>query len=245
MRNGANNTKDAKDPKTPFYKITSMWIFLGIALGAGILQLILQLLKSNGLQLLNQAFYYTVTGTIYCGVILAVLMVIRHKLSSKKNSYIRRMITILAAVMISSVVMTLFSWSGYLPYHYATMEHNDTKVAIMCHYTIDAEVTERLNAASEQYMIDAEAAAAEAQAAGESIEEVPNTVTGVELLNSYAAYPIKYKFFYDENANVEGRVYTLFGATSAVLKLDWPDDNTCYLYVEGVEGEGSSTTTLN
>lgn len=242
MRNGSKKNQDAK---TPFYKITSMWIFLGIALGAGILQLILQLLKHNGLQLLNQAFYYTVTGAIYCGVILAVLMVVRNKLSSKKNAYIRRMITILAAVMISSIVMTLYSWSGYLPYHYSTMEHEDTKVAIMCHYTIDTEVSERLNAASEQYMVDAEAAAAEAQAAGESIEEVPNTVTGVELLNSYAAYPVKYKFFYDDTANVEGRVYTLYGATSAVLKIDWADDNTCTLYVEGVEGEGSATTTID
>ena len=239
-----NTSRNNPETQTPFYKITSMWIFLGISLGAGIWQLVLQLFKRNGLQLLNQSFYYTLTGIIYIGIVLAVLMIIRHKLSARKYGYIRRMITILGAVMVASIVMTLFSWSSYLPYHYSTMEHAGHEVAIMCHFTIDPEVSERLNAASAEFMADAERDAAEAQAKGESIEEVPNTVTGIDLLNSYAAYPIKYKFFYDENANVEGRVYTLYGATSAVLKIEWPQDNVCRLYVEGAEGEGFATTTI-
>lgn len=231
-----NNTTQRKG-----IRITPMWVFICMAAGAGIIFGILELLRSNGLELLNQYLYYILRGTIYISIILALMFFLRKKIT---HGYIRRMITILCVVCALSVGTTVFSWMGYLPYHYATMENNGNQVAIMCHMTMDPEVSERLNAASAQFMADAEAAAAEAQAKGESIEEVPNTVTGMDLLSSYAAYPIKYKFFFDANADIQGRVYTLFGATSAELKIDWPSDNTCRLYAEGAEAEGEAITTI-
>lgn len=233
--------KATNSPKNNGFRLTPMWVFLFMALGAGIIFGVLELLKSNGLELLNQYMYYILRGTIYISLILALMFFLRKKIT---HGYIRRMITILCVVCALSVGTTVFSWMGYLPYHFATHENAGNQVAIMCHMTMDPEVSERLNAASAQFMADAEAAAAEAQAMGESIEEVPNTVTGMDLLSSYAAYPIKYKFFFDANADIQGRVYTLFGATSAELKIEWPDDNTCRLYAEGAEAEGESITTI-
>lgn len=222
-------------------RITPLWFFICMAAGAGIILGILELLKSNGLELLNQYLYYILRGSIYISIIMALMIFLRKKIT---HSYIRRMITILCVVCALSVATTVFSWMGYLPYHYSTMENGEHKMAIMHHMSMDPEVSERLNAASAQFMADAEAAAAEAQAKGESIAEVPNTVTGMDLLSSYAAYPIKYKFFFDANADIQGRVYTLFGATSAELKIEWPSENVCRLYAEGAEAEGESITTI-
>lgn len=228
-------------PKKSRIRIDAMWVFLFMTIGAGIIYGILELIRTTGLEMLNQYLYYILRGTVISGALLTLTFFLRKKIT---HGYIRRMITILGIVCVVSVATTVFSWMGYLPYHYATMENAGNKVAVMCYMTIDPEVSERLNAASEQYMADAQAAAAAAQAAGESFEEVPNTVTGMDLLSTYAAYPIKYKMFYDANADVEGLVYTLFGATSVDLKIEWPEDNVCRLYAAGAEAEGESITRL-
>ncbi|MDO4355379.1 MAG: hypothetical protein Q4E13_02555 [Clostridia bacterium] len=212
-----------------------------VALAAGIIQLILNIMRDNGLELINQSIYYVFTGVIISAVILMALFIL---IKIPKTKYVSRMFTILAIVMIVTVWLTVYMWSPYLPYHYATCENAGNKVAIMRHFTLDPEVSERLNAASAQYMADAEAAAAEAQANGEAVEEVANTVVDTELLCSYAAYPIRMGLFYDRNADIDGNVYTLFGATSAQIMIDWPQDHVAHLYVEGAEGEGESTTTL-
>lgn len=212
-----------------------------IALVAGVLQLILTIMRNNGFELMNQSLYYVMTGLILSGVILAVMFVLR---KIPKTKYVSRMITILGVIMIVTLWMTVYMWTPYLPYHYATCEHAGHKVAVIRHFTLNEEVSQRLNAASAAYMAEAEAAAAEAQARGEAVEEVPNTVTDTELLYAYAAYPIRFGLFVDCNAQIEGRVYTLYGATSARIMIDWPQDNVARLYVEGAEGEGESFTTL-
>lgn len=213
-----------------------------VALCSGILQLILTILRNNGLELINYSIYYVLTGLILTGVILVILSILR---KIPKTRYAIRMITILGSVMILTIWMTVYMWTPYLPYHYATCENAGYKVAIMRHFTLNEEISERLNAASAEFMAQAEAAAAEAQANGEAVEEVPNTVTDTELLCYYAAYPVRMGIFYDHNADIEGGVYTLYGATSATILIDWPQDNVAHLYVEGAEGEGESTTTLN
>lgn len=230
-----------KTENRPRFRLDAMWVFLFMTIGAGIIYGILELIRTTGLELLNQYLYYILRGTVIGGALLTLTFFLRKKI---KHGYIRRMITILGVVCVVSVATTVFSWLGYLPYHYATMENAGHKVAVMCHMTINPEVSDRLNAASAQFMADAEAAAAAAQAAGESFEEVPNTVTGMDLLSTYSAYPIKYKMFYDSNADVQGVVYTLYGATSVDLKIEWPEDNVCRLYAIGAEAEGESVTTL-
>ncbi len=212
-----------------------------VALVAAVFQLILNILRDNGLELINQSIYYVFTGVLISAVILMALFILR---KIPRTKYVSRMFLILAVVMIATVWLTIYMWTPYLPYHYATCENAGHKVAIMRHFTLNQEVSDRLNAASAQYMADAEAAAAEAQARGEAVEEVANTVVDTELLCTYAAYPIRMGLFYDRGADIDGNVYTLFGATSAQIMIDWPQDNVARLYVEGVEGEGESTTTM-
>lgn len=217
-------------------------ISLCVAVGSGIVQLALELFKRNGLELINEAIYYVFSGITMTAASLALMLFLRR---IPRTAYVRRMFTILVVVMIATIWMTVYMWMPYLPYHYATCENAGNKVAIMRHFTLNEEISARLNEASAAYMAEAEAAAAEAQANGEAVEEVPNTVTDTELLCSYAAYPVKMGIFFDTNADIEGNVYTLFGATSVTIRIDWPQDNVAHLYVEGAEGEGESTTTLD
>lgn len=223
------------------FRMNAMWISLLWTVSSAIIYGVLLMLRSNGLELLNQYLYHILLGMIYIGGFLSLMFFLRKKIT---HGYFRRMATILCIVCVTTVGTTVFQRLAYLPYHYSTMENAGNKVAVMCHMMVDPEISDRLNAASAAYMAEAEAEAAAAVAAGESFEEVPNTVVGMDLLSTYSAYPIKHKYFYDANANVDGLVYTLFGATSVDLKVEWPEDNVCHLYAIGAEAEGESFTYL-
>ena len=233
--------KVINSPKNNAFRMNAMWVFVFMAIGSAGVYGVIRLFAMNGLKMINQYLEYMVYGVFLGSLFLALMMFLRKKI---KDRFIRRMATILCVFAVATICGSTVRYFAALPYLHAYAQHGDHKLAIMCHMTIDQEISDRLNAASAQYMADAEAAAAEAQAAGESFEEVPNTVTDMELLTTYSAHPIKFKFFYDTTAKVDGLVYTLYGATSADVKWEWTDDNTCRLYAEGAEAEGESFTTV-
>lgn len=232
--------KVINSPRNNGFRMNAMWVFIFMAIGSATVYGAIWLFAANGLKMINQYLEYMVYGVFLGSLFLALMMFLRKKIQDR---FIRRMATILCVFAVATICGSVVRYFAALPYLHAYTEHNGNKLAIMCHMTINQEVSDRLNAASAQYMADAEAAAAAAQAAGESFEEVPNTVTGMDLLTTYSAFPIKYKFFYDTGANVDGLVYTLYGATSADIKWEWID-NTCHLYAEGAEAEGESFTTV-
>lgn len=233
--------KVVNNPSRRGIRLNGFWICLFMAVGAIAIYGALQLLKNFDLQPINHYLEYIVFGVSLGSAFLALMFFLRKKIT---HGYSRRMVTILCIVAVTTVVTTVFQRLPYLPYLHAYVENAGHKLAVMCHMTVDLDVSKRLNEASAQYMADAEAAAAAAIAAGETFEEVPNTVTGTDLLTTYSAYPVKYKFFYDTSADVDGLVYTLFGATSVDLKVEWPEDNVCRLYAIGAEAEGESFTTV-
>ena len=233
--------KVINSPKNNRFRLDAMWGFIFMSIGSGTIYGALFLLSTQGLKLINQYMSYMIYGMFLGSAFLALMCFLRKKITDR---FIRRMVTILCVFATATVIGTVVQRLAYLPYLHAYTENAGNKLAVMCNLTIDLEVSDRLNAASEQYMIDAEAAAAAAQAAGESFEEVPNTVIGTELLTTYSAFPVKYKFFYDTTANVDGLVYTLYGATSVKLNIEWPEDNVCRLTADGVEAEGESITTI-
>ena len=223
------------------FRMNAMWIFIFMAIGSAAFYGVIRLFAMSGLKMINQYLEYMVYGVFLSSLFLALMMFLRKKI---KDRFIRRMATILCVFAVATICGSTMRYLAALPYLHAYTQHGDHKLAIMCHMTVDQEVSDRLNAASAQFMADAEAEAARAQAAGESFEEIANTVTGMELLTTYSAHPIKYKFFYDTTVKPEGLVYTLYGATSAEIKWEWTDDNTCRLYAIGAEAEGESITTV-
>lgn len=220
------------------------WLWIGACLmGAGVIMMAAaELLRLNGLELLNQSIYYAQRGIIISGAaILAVTLLRRYP----KTAYIKNMVSVLGMVVIVSTWVYVYMWSPFLKAEVAEYTNEGHKVAVIRSYMYDQEISDRLNEQSRIFMEEARDKAKEAQANGEKVQEVANTVFGVDMLQVYNAYPVKLFIFYDAYAKVEGNVYTLLGATSAQLKLDWPEANVAHLYVEGAEGEGESFTYLN
>ena len=61
---------------------------------------------------------------------------------------------------------------------------------------------------------------------------------------SYSAYPRKFRYFYDTNADVSGEI--VIGCdSSAVLMNEWLDDDTLHLFIQDPEAYDSGEWTLN